>query len=130
MTPLFAVEIAATGIALALAVKAWITSRAVAARQAQADTNSRLLPEDITAIRSQVADMLDQRSLSHSADSQFTEISEKLSQLSADVDWFVGERLIEQAVALARSGYPEQEISRATGISLDEVESIRRFRRH
>lgn len=57
-------------------------------------------------------------------------IAARIDQLRAEFDWVVGESLINQAVSLARSGHNEGEIAQATGISADELQAIRRFRRH
>lgn len=57
-------------------------------------------------------------------------VAARIDQLRAEFDWVVGESLITQAVSLARSGHPEGEIAQATGISADELQAIRRFRRH
>ncbi len=57
-------------------------------------------------------------------------IAAKIDQLRAEFDWVVGESLITQAVSLARTGHSEGEIAQATGISADELQAIRRFRRH
>ena len=57
-------------------------------------------------------------------------VAERIDQLRAEFDWVVGESLITQAVSLARSGHPETDIAQATGITADELQAIRRFRRH
>lgn len=57
-------------------------------------------------------------------------IAARIDQLRAEFDWVVGESLITQAVSLARTGHSEGEIAQVTGISADELQAIRRFRRH
>jgi len=80
---------------------------------------------DLEAISRRIAD-----GLGASQDSGLDTISSKIDQLRAEFDWVVGESLIHQAVALARSGQSEGEIAQTTGISADELQAIRRFRRH
>ena len=68
--------------------------------------------------------------LGASPDATLDSIASRIDQLRAEFDWVVGESLIHQAVALARTGQSEAEIAQATGISADELQAIRRFRRH
>jgi hypothetical protein len=58
------------------------------------------------------------------------EMKTSVARIRSDLDWFIGDKLIEQAVAMAKTGEAESEISQATGISMDEVHAIRRMRRH
>lgn len=50
--------------------------------------------------------------------------------LKSDVEWLAGERMIEQAIALAQSGVEAEEIGRELGMSRDAAETIVAFRRH
>lgn len=50
--------------------------------------------------------------------------------LKSDVEWLAGERMIEQAIALAQSGIEAEEIGRELGMSRDAAETIVAFRRH
>ncbi len=50
--------------------------------------------------------------------------------LKSDVEWLAGERMIEQAIALAKSGVEAEEIGRELGMSRDAAETIVAFRRH
>lgn len=50
--------------------------------------------------------------------------------LKSDVEWLAGERMIEQAIALAQSGIEADEIGRELGMSRDAAETIVAFRRH
>lgn len=81
--------------------------------------------QDIAAIGRRVAEVL-----GADAETGLDTIAARIDQLRAEFDWVVGESLITQAVTLARSGHDEGEIAQATGISADELQAIRRFRRH
>lgn len=50
--------------------------------------------------------------------------------LKSDVEWLAGERMIEQAIALAQNGIDAEEIGRELGMSRDAAETIVAFRRH
>lgn len=50
--------------------------------------------------------------------------------LKSDVEWLAGERMIEQAIALAQTGVEADEIGRELGLSRDAAETIVAFRRH
>ena len=59
-----------------------------------------------------------------------SEAMNELRTIRAEVEWLSGERMIDQAVNLARDGLDASFISRETGLSLDDAETINRFRRH
>lgn len=59
-----------------------------------------------------------------------TEALEELRQIRSEVEWLSGERMIDQAVNLARDGLEPSIISKETGLSLDDAATISRFRRH
>lgn len=48
--------------------------------------------------------------------------------LKADVEWLTGERMIETAINLARSGQTPAEVSATTGLSEDAARTIALFR--
>ena len=48
--------------------------------------------------------------------------------LKADVEWLTGERMIETAINLARSGQTPAEVSANTGLSEDAARTIALFR--
>ena len=48
--------------------------------------------------------------------------------LKADVEWLTGERMIETAINLARSGQSPAEVSANTGLSEDAARTIALFR--
>lgn len=93
--------------------------------RAQSAKPAGLCDEDMEKISEMIIEKLDDR-----PDTGLAATANKLDQIRVDFDWLIGERLIEQAITLAQSGQPSKEISRATGISAEEVQAIRRFRRH
>lgn len=54
----------------------------------------------------------------------------ELRQIRAEVEWLSGERMIDQAINMARNGLEPSAISKETGLSLDDAATISRFRRH
>ncbi len=58
------------------------------------------------------------------------ELKAEILGLKSDVEWLAGERMIEQAIALAQSGIAAEEIGRELGMSRDAAETIVAFRRH
>jgi hypothetical protein len=58
------------------------------------------------------------------------EMSDLMKDTRSDVAWLAGERMIDQAISLARQGESGHEISRKTGISADELVGMQAFRKH
>lgn len=102
-----------------------IVRLAVQVRRATQATPVALGEAEIDAISRRVAG-----ALGAGEDTGLDTIAARIDQLRAEFDWVVGESLINQAVTLARSGHSEGEIAQVTGISADELQAIRRFRRH
>ncbi|MCL7405042.1 hypothetical protein MWN63_03485 [Paradonghicola geojensis] len=50
--------------------------------------------------------------------------------LQSDMDWLAGERMIEEAIAMAHAGQQPAAISDELGLSMDAAETITRFRKH
>ena len=50
--------------------------------------------------------------------------------LQSDMDWLAGERMIEEAISMARTGETAANISSELGLSKDAAETITRFRKH
>lgn len=50
--------------------------------------------------------------------------------LQTDMDWLAGERMIDEAIAMARNGQQSQDISAELGLPMDAVQTITRFRKH
>ncbi|SPF80062.1 hypothetical protein [Pseudoprimorskyibacter insulae] len=114
---------AAAGLVLALAV---IVAQTIALRKAAKVQPQPALGDDVIDA---IADRVMGKLIS-SPEVGLADFKADLSRMRADLDWFVGDKLIEQAIAMAKQGETETEISQATGISLDEVHAIRRMRRH
>ena len=57
-------------------------------------------------------------------------LTTRIEEMRADFDWLVSDRMIEQAIEMARLGQPMGAISQNTGISEDELIAIQRLRRH
>ena len=53
-----------------------------------------------------------------------------IQHLKSDVEWLAGERMIEQAIALAQSGLEPDDIGRELGLTRDTAETIAVFRKH
>lgn len=112
---------AASGFVIAVATITYLTLRV----RSLAAQPKGMCDEDMEKLSNLVLNKLEER-----PESGLAATATKLDQIRVDFDWLIGERLIEQAITLAQSGQPSKEISRATGISAEEVQAIRRFRRH
>jgi hypothetical protein len=53
-----------------------------------------------------------------------------IQHLKSDVEWLAGERMIEQAIALAQTGMDPEDIGRELGLTRDAAETITVFRKH
>lgn len=53
-----------------------------------------------------------------------------IQHLKSDVEWLAGERMIEQAIALAQTGLEADDIGRELGLTLETAETIAAFRKH
>lgn len=60
----------------------------------------------------------------------FSHVREDLSGLKSDVEWLAGERMIDQAIALAQTGSDAEEIGQELGLSRDQAATIALFRKH
>jgi hypothetical protein len=65
-----------------------------------------------------------------STEARLDALRAELSSVKADLDWLTGERMIEQAIAMARDGVSAEEISADLGLSLDAAETVQAMRRH
>lgn len=54
----------------------------------------------------------------------------ELTSVKSDVEWLTGERMIEQAVSMARDGMSAEDISADLGLSLEAAQTISVIRRH
>ncbi|MBQ0751495.1 MAG: hypothetical protein KBT70_14980 [Roseovarius sp.] len=57
-------------------------------------------------------------------------IADRMDEMRRDFDWLVSDRMIEQAIDMARFGQKPDSIARNTGISASELEAIRKLRKH
>ncbi|WP_297781209.1 hypothetical protein [uncultured Roseovarius sp.] len=57
-------------------------------------------------------------------------IADRMDEMRRDFDWLVSDRMIEQAIDMARFGQKPDAITRNTGISASELEAIRKLRKH
>ena len=63
-------------------------------------------------------------------DAPIHNLSDQMSQIQRDFDWLVSDRMIEQAIDMARLGQSDTGIAQQTGISKAELEAIRKLRKH
>ena len=54
----------------------------------------------------------------------------EISAVKADIDWLTGEKMIEQAISMAREGVAAEDISADLGLSFDAAHTISVMRRH
>ncbi len=57
-------------------------------------------------------------------------MASEIKDMRSDVQWLTSERMIDQAINMAREGESGSEIARQTGISADELVAMQAFRRH
>lgn len=57
-------------------------------------------------------------------------LRQDISSVKADIDWLTGERMIEQAISMAREGLPAEQISEDLGLSYEAARTIAVMRRH
>jgi orotate phosphoribosyltransferase-like protein len=57
-------------------------------------------------------------------------LREHLGDLKSDVEWLAGERMIEQAIQMARQGSDPDTIGNELGLSRDTAATIAMFRKH
>lgn len=57
-------------------------------------------------------------------------LREHLGDLKSDVEWLAGERMIEQAIQMARQGSDPDTIGSELGLSRDTAATIALFRKH
>ena len=57
-------------------------------------------------------------------------VHDDIRSLQSDMDWLAGERMIEEAIAMARTGQSASHISTELGLSVEDAETIARFRKH
>lgn len=109
--------LATTGSGLVLMVRDLRSRTALPAEPAQA------LPEAALS-RIELGMMQQAEALSQS----MAAISADVMALKADVEWLTGERMIETAINLARTGQSPAEVAATTGLSEDAARTIALFR--
>jgi hypothetical protein len=84
--------------------------------------------DQVEAISLRVADLLQdhERRLTE----VLAQMREDISGLKTDVEWLAGERMIEQAIALAQTGSDAEAIGQELGLSRDQAATIALFRKH
>ncbi|MEQ8900716.1 MAG: hypothetical protein RID11_14495 [Roseovarius sp.] len=65
-----------------------------------------------------------------SEDASLGTLSDRMDEMRRDFDWLVSDRMIEQAVDMARLGQNHDSIAQSTGVSSAELDAIRKLRRH
>ena len=65
-----------------------------------------------------------------SEDASLGTLSDRMDEMRRDFDWLVSDRMIEQAVDMARLGQGHDSIAQTTGVSSAELDAIRKLRRH
>lgn len=118
---------------LALIIIGWRARRTAAEAHApEAVPAAPEMPADpidqVEAISQRVATLLQdhERRLTDA----FSHVREDLSGLKSDVEWLAGERMIDQAIALAQTGSGVEEIGQELGLSRDQAATIALFRKH
>ena len=103
----------------------WVqTSRAEKAK-AKAEVD---LAELIRTGEQRIAALVATLDASHKA--RLEDMHLELTSVKSDLEWLTGERMIEQAVSMARDGLSAEEISADLGLSLDAAQTISVIRRH
>lgn len=87
---------------------------------------------DIDALVARVAERIEETIEDTQASIAATQeaIRVDLAALRADMEWLTSERMIEQAIALARSGEAPEAIAEATGLSAEDARTLASLRRH
>ena len=86
-------------------------------------------PEEVAAmIGARIGDLLAKQQ-SYQAEA-LAALRADLQGVKADVEWLAGERMIEQAIAMAQAGSTPDAISEELGMSRDSAAAIALFRRH
>ena len=110
---------------VALIIAGW-RARRVAAATVVAEPAG--MPDAAEAISQRIEALLNdhERRLTEA----FADVREDLSGLKTDGEWLAGERMIEQAIALAQTGSDPDDIGQELGLSRDQAATIAMFRKH
>lgn len=86
------------------------------------------LEAQLAALEQRLSDRLHDMDWRHAT--ALDRISATTDSLQADLDWLTGERMIDQAIALARRGEDPETIAAEVGLDPDEAKAVARLRRH
>lgn len=111
--------------ALALAIYRILASRFSAGVEENSDTRIADLIRDGEERLTAMVAMMDA-----SQQARLDSLKQEISAVKSDIDWLTGERMIEQAIMMAREGVPAEEISADLGLSFDAAQTISVMRRH
>lgn len=67
---------------------------------------------------------------SRSTNDAMERIHSDIQSLQTDLEWLAGERMIEQAIEMARIGHTATDISTDLGMPLEAANTITKYRRH
>ncbi|NBQ49881.1 MAG: hypothetical protein EBU35_04460 [Marivivens sp.] len=104
----------------------------VSIRRVRANKRVALAQAKETALIDQIEARIDglaQRLEGHQA-LMMNRLHDDIRGLQSDMDWLAGERMIEEAIAMAHAGQQPAAISNELGLSMDAAETITRFRKH
>ena len=104
----------------------------VSIRRVRANKRAASAKAKETALIDQIEARIDglaQRLEGHQA-LMMNRLHDDIRGLQSDMDWLAGERMIEEAIAMAHAGQQPAAISNELGLSMDAAETITRFRKH
>ncbi|WP_194096953.1 hypothetical protein [Marivivens aquimaris] len=117
------------GVALFVVLLTAITIRRVRAKAAAASAKAQAREE-------QLIEQIDVRLAAYAGRIEAMQaqtadrIHDDIRGLQSDMDWLAGERMIDEAINMARTGQQAKDISVELGLPLDAAEAISRFRKH
>lgn len=91
------------------------------------ELQARILPE-IGAIVEQIDTRLATQEQHRTSDME--QLRQSVAHMRADMEWLVGERMIEQAIQMCRDGLSTDRISADLGLQPEAVKAIRLLRVH
>lgn len=119
----------AAGLA-AMAAGSALYRRVTQARQDAAQTAPVTSIDQLSpAMVDQLAEALSSR-MTTSKPSELARLNDTVTAMQQDFEWLVSDRMIEQAVAMAREGVEGERISQTSGMSVDELKAAMMFRTH
>ncbi|MGP3697158.1 hypothetical protein [Rhodobacter sp. NSM] len=125
MSPLLVLSLALPAMAAATVALLMLRRRRAAAPAVAAPPP---LEDQLAALEQRISDRLHDMDWRHAT--VLDRISATTDSLQSDIDWLTGERMIEQAISLARRGEEPSAIAAEVGLDLEEAKAIARLRRH